>query len=293
VATDARLRLARLHAAAGDYELANTALAVGVGRGGFERELRIESMRLVGRFASSEDILERLAKHRGKPTAVSVLVAVAEGQYERAGPEAALELLNGPDLTQPTNAAVLRAVVGYLGELGRHDLALQWTTAAVAQHPDFGPFYEAHGRALAGAGDAGAQAAFARAAELLPGNARVLEGLGQLAAGAGDTDAALALYARAAEADDEWARPDRAAAELLLSLGRNAEAEERLDAVLERDPYDPWAPSRLAGLLLARGADPARSLALARRAVYCGGGEEAETLLARAGGPAPAAAATP
>jgi len=297
--TDARMRLGRLHAAAGDYERANTALAAAAGNAGVEQELQMEGMRLVGRFGSGEEIRQRLAQHKGKPTAVGALVALAEGLHDRAGPEAALGLFDGPDLTRQGAAPALRAVVGYLGELGRHDEALQRVTAALERHPDFGPFHEAHGRALAAAGRAaGAQAAFARAAELAPEdarvlNAQVLEGRGQLAAGAGDADAALAFYARAAQKDPEWAQPDRAAAELLLSLGRNAEAEEHLERVIDRDPYDPWAPSRLAELLLVRGADPARSLALARRAVYCGGGEEARALLARAGGRAPAAAATP
>jgi tetratricopeptide (TPR) repeat protein len=291
--TDARLRLARLHRAAGDYERANAALAAGSGHLDVQRELRIEGMRIVGRFGSGEEIRQRLAQHRGKPTSADAYVAVAAGLYDRSGAETAQALLEGLDLTRPASAALLRASVGYLGELGRHDEALELAAAALAQNPDFGLFHEIQGRALSAAGREGAQAAFERAVQRSPQNAQVLEGLGQAAADAGNADTALGLYARAAVSDTEWARPDRAAAELLLSLDRDTEAEERLEAVLERDPYGPWAASRLAELLLARGADPQRSLALARRAVYCGGGEEAEALLARAAAGAPAAAATP
>ena len=174
-------------------------------------------------------------------------------------------------------------MVRYLVELGRSDEAVALAAAAVAAHPDLAPLHEAHGRALAGAGRAAeAGAAYQRAAELLPDNGRVLEGQGELAQRAGDVDEALALFARAAATDEDWAQPERAAAELLLSVGRDAEAEAHLAAVIERDPYDPWAPARLAQQLFEREAEPERRLALARRAVYFGGGEEAELLLAKA-----------
>ncbi len=283
-ATDARLRLGQLHAAAGDYERANTALAAGMAQTALANDLRLEGLRIVGLTLSGDDIRRRLRALRGKPIAIPGLVHVARGLHERAGAEAALSLIEstGPDLTRPAYASVLRDVVGYLGELDRHDEAVDRAAAAVAAREDFAPVHEAHGRALLGAGSPDAKAAFERANELLPENARVLEGLGQVAAREGDVEGALAYFGRAAAADDLWEVPSRSAAELLIEKGRSQEAEAHLAELVERDPYDPWAPSQLATLLLDRGAQQGRALALAKRAAYCGGGEDAAALLARA-----------
>ena len=282
--TDARLRLGQLLTAKGDYPRARAAMAAGGGRYGMGNEIGLEVLRAAGRLARSEEIRRLLAQYRGKPAAMPALIAVTEGLHDRSGPEAALGMLNTSvaETTHPGAAPVLRAKVLYLIELDRSDEAVALAAAAAKAHPEFAPFHEIHARALAGAGSPEAEAAYQRAAEGAPDSARILEGQGQLAARGGDVDAALALYARAAAADEEWALPERAAAELLLAQGREAEAEERLAAVIERDPYDPWAPMRLAELLLERGGEPARSLALARRASYFGGGEEAERLLAEA-----------
>lgn len=287
-ATDARLRLGQLHAAAGDFDRANTALAAASGRGEVDQALRLEGLRVLGMSSSGEEIRRRLRALRGKPIAVPALVAVSEGVEVRAGAEAALGLIDGavPDLTHPSFANVLRAAVDYLAKLDRHDEAVDRAAAAVAAYPGFGPFHEAHGRALLRSGSDQAKQAFERADELLPNQSRTLEGLGQVAAREGDVDAALAFFARASEVDPIWALPDRSAAELLLAEGRTSEAEERLVEVIERDPYDPWAPLQLSTLLLERGGQEARALALAKRAAYCGGGDEADALVARAGGAA-------
>ena len=57
--------------------------------------------------------------------------------------------------------------------------------------------------------------------------------------------------------------PQRAAAELLVRLGRREEAERRLAELLGEHPYDGAAAARLVELLLEREAEKDRTLALA------------------------------
>jgi tetratricopeptide (TPR) repeat protein len=212
-----------------------------------------------------------------------VVAALAEGARARLGPGAAVErvLKNEQlDLTDPRDAEALRVLVVDLGAAGDAHAALPYIEAALGAHPDAAVFHEIRGIALEQSGAPGEEvrAAYQRVLELDPESAPALAGLGRLAA---DPEAALALYARAAAADPDDPAPLRASAELLVSIGRRDEAEQRLAELLEAHPYDAAAAARLAELRLEREAETDRTLELARRAARFGGGPEAYEILGR------------
>ena len=288
-ATDARLRLARLHAAAGD---ANAALAVlhhEIGdRGPGVLEADLLGVRLVARHGTMSDANQLVASIVASHAALGAAVAAAaEGTRDRAGPEEAVLIIRGAqglDLTDPANAPALRALVGFLGEADRPSAALAAADAAAAKHPDEAAFHEIRGAALAASGAPieEVRSAYERALELDPRSAGSLEALGRLAAEASDATAALALYARAAEVDPDSTAALRASTELLVGLGRSSEAEGQLEEALERDPYDGGVAGQLLELRLERDdLDLDRALALARQAVRFGGRPAAYALLAR------------
>ncbi|MBW1687770.1 MAG: tetratricopeptide repeat protein, partial [Deltaproteobacteria bacterium] len=289
-ATDAPLRLARLHEAEGAYALGlvasrQTGRPGGTGgQGNPDLETELVALRLaarLGRLAEMRGSLARLIERprvRGR-----VVAALAEGARARLGPGAAAErvLKNEQlDLTNPRDAEALRVLVVDLGATGDADAALPYVEAALGAHPDAVVFNEIRGIALEQSGSPGEEvrAAYQRVLELDPENALALAGLGRLAT---DPEEALGLYTRAAEADPADPAPQRAAAELLVRLDRREEAERRLAELLREHPYDAAAAARLAELRLEREAETDRTLELARRAVRFGRGPEAYELLAR------------
>jgi tetratricopeptide (TPR) repeat protein len=256
------------------------------------------------------EVQPRLVQMAGRRGALAAgVAAAAEGTRERQGSAAAAEMVRTAkliDLTDPDDAAALRALVENLVAAGQAAEALAAANAALAKHPDAAAFHALHGVALGARGAPLEQvrAAYSRAVELDPErSALALAALGGIAAAAGESDAALDFYARAVEADPDDTAALVASAELLLSLERGDEAVKQLEEALERSPYDARIAARLAALVLERGGDPDRAVALARRAVRFRGGPAAEELLARAqatrGEPAiarqaePAPAATP
>ena len=285
-ATDARLRLARLHEAEGAYELALTAALHRTTRApeNLDLETELVALRVRARTRRIGETRSALARLVGKPGVWGrAVAAVAEGIRARRGPAAAAQWIRQTprlDLTDPQNAGVLRALVVDLGEVGNADTARSYVAAGLAAHPQAAVFHEIRGlaRERNGAPREAVRAAYERAVELDPENADALAGLGRLAS---DSEAALAFYDRAAAADPEAAAPQQAAAELLVALGRREEAEQRLAELLEKHPYDAEAATRLAELRLERGAETDRTLELARRAARFGGGADAYELLGR------------
>jgi len=160
--------------------------------------------------------------------------------------------------------------------------ALEAAESALAAYPESAAFHEIHAAALeaSGAPVEEVRAEYERAIELDADQAVALEGLGRLAADAGDPTLALDFYARAAAADPEATSALVAAAEVLTGLGRSEEAEARLEAALRRDPYAGAIASRLVKLRLDRDAELDETLALAQRAARFGGGPDAYSLLA-------------
>jgi len=282
--TDARLRLARLHRAEGDLVLSDAALRAGSEPLGVDQKL--EGIRIAAHSGREDQISRRTAGFRKTPRWGRAVAAVAEGMGERRGPEAAARVVLGTpdlDLTQPENAEALRVLVVSLDEMGKAGEVLPTVDAAIDRSPDEPLFHALRGRVIESEGaPAGAvRAAYQSALALDARQVLAIEGLARLALRAGSPRQALELYARAAAADDEATAPVRAAAELLIALGRAEAAEVRLEQLLARDPYDPWGPLQLARLRIERGAESDRTLVLARQAVRFRGGPEAEALLAR------------
>jgi tetratricopeptide (TPR) repeat protein len=289
-ASDARLRLARLHAAEGAHALALEALRHDVDRQPGDLEMALLELEILARLGRSPagpiPHLDPLIR----PQAVwgRAVAALATGARARSGPAAAAEFVRGADrldLARPRNAPALRALVVDLVDAGKPDEALSLAETSVQARPDVAAFHAIRGLALAGRGAAAREvrAAYERALELEPEYACALSGLARLRVEARDAEAALALFERAAAADPEDVSPAHASAELLISLGRHEAAEARLEDWLDGNPFDGRAALRLAELRVERGAEVERTLALARRAVRFGGGPGAEELLDRVG----------
>jgi predicted Zn-dependent protease len=285
-ATDARLRLVRLHEAEGAHALALAAARHRTAREPERVDLETElvALRVAARLGRLSEMRGSLTRLAGQPGVWGrAVAALAEGTRARLGPAVAAQRVRETerlDLADPRNAEALRALVVDLSAAGDADAALRYAEAGLAAHPDAAVFHEIRGLALEqrGAPPEEVHAAYARALELDPEDAQALAGLARLAA---DSEAALALYTRAAAADPKDPALQRASAELLVSLGRRAEAEERLAELLQDHPYQAGAAARLAELRLEREAETDRTLELARRAVRFGGGPEAYELLAR------------
>jgi tetratricopeptide (TPR) repeat protein len=285
LATDARLRLARLHEAEGNYTLALAAALTDVARRPPGWEVELVVLRVAARLGRTTELRGSLARLAGQPwLAGRAVAALAEGARARLGPGAAAQQVREAkqlDLTEPRNADALRVLVVDLGAVGEAAAALPDVEAALDAHPQAAVFHEIHGFALEQSGAPGeaVRAAYERAAELDPRNARALAALGRLA---DEPQAALALYTRAAAADPEDPAPQRAAAELLLKLDRREEAEQSLAELLREHPYDAAAASRLVELRLEREAEGTdHTLELAQRAVRFGRSPEAYELLSR------------
>jgi tetratricopeptide (TPR) repeat protein len=289
-ATDARTRLARLHAAEGRPAIALEVLRLRADRVPLELEGELLSFRLWARVGKDAPLERRLRQFRGgRPAQLGqALASAAEGLRDRAGAAAAVDRLRGAnsvDLEDPMLADALRTLVRFSHEAGVLEAAESTVRAALRAHPEDAALHEINGLGLelAGASADTVREAYARALELDPENARALAGLGRLALER-DPEQALALFDRAAAADPGGATPRRAAARALLASGQPQAAEERLEALLEDHPYDVGASARLVELQLERGLATERTLDLAQRAVRFGGGADALDLLERVHG---------
>lgn len=291
-ATDARYRLARLYEAEGKLDFALT-IARQTGTADVpDPDAEWVGLRVIALAGKLMEARDMIARQSAQPERWGgAVAAMAEGTRIRRGPAETAQFLRATehlDLTDPRNALALRQLVLTLGESGDPAGARAAADAAIAAHPDTAVFHALRGLALAGHGGdtKAARAAFERALELDPANVAALAGLAQLSADAGDREAALDFYARAAAADHQELGdpgPGRAHAELLVALGRRDEADARLQELLALDPYDWRAAARLAELRLERnaGSDKDSALALAERAVRFGGAPESYDVLAR------------
>jgi tetratricopeptide (TPR) repeat protein len=242
---------------------------------GFAATVRIANR--VGRHDVAAEGLRRLALLPGQAgRAVAIEADIVAGSR---GEEAAANLVerSALDLTDPANATALRAFVGYLGNLGRSDQALQRIDAALAAHPDSAVLYALRGDALRTAGRPAADvaAAFERAVELSASNAVALAGLARVREEAGASDEALALYDRASAADPKEDAYSMAAVRLLQARGDAVGAEKRLTDLLKRHPRNAEAATELAASLVRRREDLDRAVALATRAMRFQGGAKA------------------
>jgi tetratricopeptide (TPR) repeat protein len=285
-ATDARLRIGRLHRAEGLYEEAMIAAGHRGSEVAFDEALELFWIELSAQagIINEKNARQTLIAGRSEISGDQV-AAMAAGAVARRGPGAGVRIIRSIpklDLTAVENAAALRALVVDLIATDRAEVALATVEPAIAAHPEAGVFHALRGLTLeAGSDTAGARSAFERAIALDSGDPIALSGIARAEAAAGEVDAALASYARAEAAAEDDPEPHRAAAELLVAKGRVAEAEEQLEQLLLASPYDARAALRLAGLQLERNVRSERSLALARMAVRFGGGADAYALLGR------------
>ena len=298
-ATDARFRLASLYAASGQPALGLAVIRHDAhndqNRSSAETLLEIE---LMGRVGSTDGLSPHIMEVLGSPQAwARGVAAMAAGVREARGSQAAADIVldsSDLDLTSPMHAAALSSLVTDLVPLGRSSEVLSRTESALRLHPRDSALYAVRGEALTltGADRSKIRAAWIRALELDPRNAKALRGLGGLEAEEGRVDAALALYRRAALAEPDDGEALGRAAAILIAEGRFPEAKLELERLLERDPYDGGAALQLAELLLrdkAGSAQP-RTRALLRKAERFGGGPEASRLLSALTEPEPAQA---
>jgi tetratricopeptide (TPR) repeat protein len=243
--------------------------------------LAIRIAHRLGRHDVAVEGLTRLSQLPGQEgTALAEEVALLAADK---GPAVALEAVNSSplDLADPAHAAALRALLEQLAALGEHEKAAARIASALEAHPDEAVFHELRARSLRAAGQPRAlvREAFERAVELGPEHAPALAGLAEIAAEAGERQAALALYDRAAAADPDDPGPSYAAIGLLASGQEGEEAQRRLEALLRGHPHHAGAADGLARILATRGRDLDRALELAQRAVRFQGPPEAlETL---------------
>ena len=265
--TTAGLHLARLYAAHGDASSALGAIQRYVQThpsdpAGIEVAIRIAHD--AGRHAVAAEGLERLGALRGaRPRAAAVEAdLLAAGR----GPELAAQAIEdaGLDLRAPENEVALAGLLAHLAAQGAHDRAVRLAGEAAEAHPQHAGFHALRGRALlaADAPKARVREAFERALELEPERGDALAALAGLAAAAGDPDAALALYDRAAASEPEEPAHPLAAARLAMETGRLGDAERRFEVLLRRHPREAGAIGDLARILAGRGElDRAEELA--------------------------------
>jgi tetratricopeptide (TPR) repeat protein len=287
-ATDARTRAAALLLAEGKALLAIQLLAVKAGEEPLALEGQLLALKLAGLLGDIQRVqrsLKRLEKTH--PAWVGLgWSRAAEGAAKRAGAGAALEQLEAAvalDLTDLRLLAALRTFVSLSHEAGNPAAADDAVKAALDAHPRSSALHEIRGLhlELSGAAREEARAAYERALELEPRNARASTGLGRLALG-DDPQAALAWFDRAAAADPADAEPELGAARALAASGELDRAAERLDALLVEHPLDAQAAAERARLDLDRGIATPGTLERARRAVRFGGGPDALELLRQA-----------
>jgi tetratricopeptide (TPR) repeat protein len=281
--SDAGLALARLHEAEGAYAPALVAVGHHLSAYPHDSDARVLAVRvsdLAGDAAQRSRYLEEI---RDRETWARAMAALALHSAEARGPAAAIEGLRSHKelvLTEPDYAPALRTLVSLLVQAERMPEAATAVSSALAAHPEAAVFHELAGMLLEleGVPPERVRAAYRRALEVDPENARALGGL---AAQADDVDSALAWYDRAIAADPEALAARRGAAKLLAEAGRTELFEQHLEDLLWVHPYDTEAALALAALDLDRGRERVRARELAARAARFGRAAEAQALLAR------------
>jgi tetratricopeptide (TPR) repeat protein len=287
-ATDARRMLARLYIAEGSPALALAVIHHDVASKPLSFETALLELELLERRAPSHGKLPpRLATmFSPEPRWAPAVVALARGAREARGPDAAIEFIRSAsrvDPLQPKNAEVLRLLADCLVEAGRRAEAVEEIDRALETNPDHAELHAIKALVLIEVGGEpdSARSEAQRAVFLDPESALALLVLGRAMTNDGEVDQAISLFERSAASDGVETEPLMRAAALMASSGRLQEAEATLESALERDPFDGAAAYHLAELREARGAEPARTLALARRAARFRHGRAADELVSR------------
>ena len=287
-ATDARTRAAALLLAEGQPLLGVQLLAVKAGEEPHGVEGILVSAEISGRLGDVKKLQNTLKRlERTNPGRVGeAWTRAAEGAAKRLGPGGALDMLETAvdlDLGDPRLADALRGFVRLSHEDRSSARAGVLVKAALEAHPSSAALHEIQGLQLelTGAPPAEVRAAYQRALELDPRNARAAAGLGRLALAA-DPAAALAFFDQAAAVDPSDPEVELGAARALVAMGQPDRAAERLDALLLESPYEGRAAAERARLDLDRGVATPQTLERANRAARFGGGAEAHELVSRA-----------
>jgi len=273
--TNAPIELGSIYLTLGRHATALTLAGLLVDNEDFRRGPRMGPAMLLLARAYWETGNEGLAREQAKKLGdlpgyeEQSVLELARFEDEEKGPAAAARLITGSelDLTDPANELALRQGCDHLVTAGQRDAALRLAEAALAANSDSAAFHDIVGRVLVSVGRGNeAMANFERALELDPEYAPSLEGQASLRLAGGDAEGARALFDRASEADVINASYPYQAAQIELSHGRVAAAEERLREVLKRDPLHAHASNDLAWILAERGESLDRALSLATRA---------------------------
>ncbi len=277
--SDGAIILARLYLARGEYQTAREMAARHVHYRGFTGPeghlIQVRGAVATGKHQAAVKLLNTLANQPGMSGVA--LAELARMQLELRGAEAAIATIENTedvDLAQPEGAPALLQLVELQIAHGQADRAVARLEGMAREQPDNARFHALLGRALAGAGRSGADAAYTRALELDPEDALALAGLAFRARVAGDHDAALALLERAIQSEPEQRSYAYAAAQELMLAGRIDEAERRLAELTHTNPEMVGPANDLAWLLAERGERLDYSLALAQRAARLARGPE-------------------
>jgi tetratricopeptide (TPR) repeat protein len=281
--TDARLRLAQLHASEGDYAAAYSILLHG---GPSRAPHDFESVLLLTELSArlgmrARPIPQAFLRDPGKRALL--VVAMARGVRAGHGSRLAVEAVRSHqlDLLDPAYAPALVSLTSDLVKLGEAERAVGLNREAIKKHPNSAVLHEALGKTLrdTGATEA-ARNAFERALELDSDRVGALVGLAGLDLEADALESAQRRYERAVKAEADSVEAGLGRAEVLRGLGRIPESEQALEELLEQQPYAGSAALRLAQSRAERRAeDTTRTLALARAAERFNAGPEASTLV--------------
>ncbi len=280
-ATDARMRGANLLLALGQPQAAMQMLTTALSEAPLDAEgevMRLQLAAILKQPMLVADLLTRIEIG----AAAQALAAAADSVARLSNAGSALKMLASvPDLDfkDPSHAAALRARVRLSHQVESAGKGAE-IEALVARHAESSAFQEILGLELelAGAPADAARAAYARALELEPDNAKALAGLGRLAL-ATDIDAALVLFERAVASDPSDPDLQLQAARALVAAKKTDLAAERLDELLHDHPFEAEATEDRARLDVERGIATERTLERAQRAVALGGGADAHDLL--------------
>jgi tetratricopeptide (TPR) repeat protein len=270
-ATEASRVLARLHYQRGRYADAVRFARMAVRRRGSDLSqvytVAARSFTKLEQYENARTAIAALGRLPDRKAAS--VVELAELERHISGPAAAIRAIDksGLDLTDPSNAAVLRQLTEQLFAADRGSDALTRADAAIAKHPDSAEFQTLRGSTLLRLErTADARTAFERAVELDPENGTAYAGLATVVANEGDRKRAVELFDKAAELDTEQDEFRYAAAQLARDAGGTEEAERRLRDLVRRSPGHVGARNDLAWMLAEKGEDLDLALALAQEA---------------------------
>jgi tetratricopeptide (TPR) repeat protein len=274
-ASDAALALAVLEAERGRHQQAIDAARVFIGRRGHSRP---DGYRVVATSQSALGMYEAARESVSQMRAAGFLreaamenarieSAASGGGAEGAAAGAAALRASGLDLAQPANGPVLRHLSELLLVAGRGDEALAAVDEALARDAGQASLHELRGVVLLRMDRRDeARAAFEAALARDSANVAARSGLAALAYQRGDLERAIALYDEAAHLTAETVHPAYAAAQIVLARGDRADARQRLEEVVRRQPGHVGACNDLAWLLATQREDLDRALDLAELA---------------------------